>query len=90
LAQGQRRHVKASTPAFRSVVVWGVFGLAAGCGLLIAFGIPWWKALLGSGGLLLILLVAYGLEQSGLLRPPSRDESARPDRRSPPPKPPMR
>jgi hypothetical protein len=89
LAQGQRRHVKAATLAFRSLVGWGVIGLAAGCGLMVAFGIPWWKAILGSGGLLLILLAAYGLEQSGLLRPPSPDESARSDRRSPP-TPPMR
>jgi hypothetical protein len=88
LAQGHRRHVKASTLAFRSVVVWGVFGLAAGCGLLIAFGIPWPKAVLGSGGLLLILLVAYGLEQSGVLRPPTPNEPERSDRRSPP-KPPI-
>jgi hypothetical protein len=84
LAQGHRRHVRASTLAFRSVVAWGAFGLAAGCGLLIAFGIPWPKAILGSGGLLLILLVAYGLEQSGLIRPPSPDEPAGPDRRSRP------
>jgi hypothetical protein len=83
LAQGHRRHVRASTLAFRSVVIWGVFGLAAGCGLLIAFGIPWPKAILGSGGLLLILLVAYGLERSGLMRPPSPDEPSRPNRRSP-------
>jgi hypothetical protein len=83
LAQGHRRHVKASTVAFRSVVAWGVFGLAVGCGLLIAFGVPWPKAVFGSVGLLLILLVAYGLEQSGLMRPPKPDEPATPDRRSP-------
>jgi hypothetical protein len=83
LAQGHRRHVQTSALGFRSLVIWGVFGVAAGCGLLIAFGIPWPKALLGSGGLLVILLVAYGLEQSGLMRPPKPDEPATRDRRSP-------
>jgi len=88
LTHGHRRHVKASTLAFRGLVIWGVFGLAAACGLLIAFGIPWFKAILGSGGLLVILLVAYGLEKSGLMRPPTPDQPARPNRRSRP-QPPM-
>ena len=88
MAQGRRRHVKAPTLAFRSVIVWGVVGLAVGCGLLIAFGVAWPKAVLGSAGMLLILLVAYGLEQSGLMRPPTPDEPTRSNRRSPP-KPPV-
>jgi hypothetical protein len=88
LAHGHRRQVRASTLAFRSVVTWGIVGLAAACALLIAFGLPWWKAILGSGGLLLILLVAYALEQTGLMRPASLDQPTRSDRRSPP-KPPL-
>jgi hypothetical protein len=62
-----------------------VVGLGAGCGLLIAFGVPWWKALLGTVGLLVILLVAYALEQAGMLRPPGHEAPPRSDRRPPPP-----
>lgn len=94
MAHGHRRHVKASTVAVRSVVVWGVVGLGAGFGLLVGFGVAWPKALLGTVGLLLILLTAYGLELSGLMRAPTREEPRRSDRpprhgRRPPHEPPM-
>jgi hypothetical protein len=85
LAHGHRRHVKGPALAFRSVVAWGVVGLGVGCGLLVAFGVPWAKALLGTGGLLLILLMAYGLEQAGLMRPPSPEGRRRSGERPPSP-----
>jgi hypothetical protein len=79
LAHGHRRHVRGSVIATRGVVAWGTIGLAAGCALLVAFDVPWPKALLGSGGLLVILLVAYALERAGLMRPPDLEPPRRPD-----------
>lgn len=79
MAHGHRRHVKGSPVAARGVVVWGTIGLVAGCGLLIAFGVSWVDAVLGTGGLLVILLVAYALERAGLMRPPAPDPPDRVD-----------
>ena len=83
MAHGHRRHIKGSVVAVRGVVVWGTIGLVAGCGLLVAFGVAWPDAVLGCGGLLVILLLAYALERAGLLRPPDQDVSRRPE--EPPP-----
>jgi hypothetical protein len=83
LAHGHRRHIKGSAIAVRGVVVWGTVALGAGCGLLVALGAPWTEALLGTGGLLVILLVAYALERIGLMRPPDPE----PPRRAPEPPP---
>jgi hypothetical protein len=77
LAHGHRRHIRGSPIPVRGVVAWGTIGLAAGCGLLVAFGVAWTEALLGTGGLLVILLIAYALERAGLLRPPDHDPSRR-------------
>jgi hypothetical protein len=78
LPHGHRRHVQGSTIAVRGVVWWGVVGLAAGCGSLVAFGVPWTEALLGTAGLLAVLLVAYALERAGLMRPPRLEPPRRP------------
>lgn len=83
MAHGHRRHIKGSAIAVRGVVVWGTVGLVAGCGLLIAFGVSWADALLGTGGLLVILLLAYAFERAGLLRPPDLDVRSRTE---PPPR----
>lgn len=83
MAHGHRRQVRTSTVAVRAVVVWGIVGLGAAFGLLVRFGVPWPKALLGTVGLLLILLIAYALELSGVMRPQPRDEPSPPER--PPP-----
>lgn len=93
MANGHRRHVRAPALAVRSVVAWGVVGLGAGFGLLVGFGVPWPKALLGTAGLLVILLAAYVLERSGLMRPPTVDDPRRagqppPARPRRPPEPP--
>ena len=69
MARGHRRHVRGSAHTGRAVVAWGVVGLGAGFGLLVGFGVPWPKALLGTIGLLVVLLIAYVLELSGLMRP---------------------
>ena len=83
MAHGHRRQVRTSTVAVRAVVVWGIVGLAVSFGLLVRFGVPWPKALLGTVGLLVILLIAYALELSGVMRPQPQDEPGRPER--PPP-----
>ena len=69
MARGHRRHVRASAHTGRAVVAWGIVGLGAAFGLLVGFGVPWPKALLGTIGLLVVLLIAYALELSGLMRP---------------------
>lgn len=83
MAHGHRRHVRASAHASRGVVAWGIVGLGAGFGLLVGFGVPWPKALLGTIGLLVVLLIAYALELSGLMRP--TPEAPRPTDQNPPP-----
>ena len=79
----RRRHVSASGRPGRGVVAWGIVGLAAGFGLLVGFGVPWPKALLGTVGLLIVLLIAYALELSGLMRP-TPEQSPGSDRHRPP------
>ena len=80
MTHGHRRQARASTTAVRAVVGWGIVGLGVGFGLLVGFGVPWPKALLGTVGLLLILLIAYALELSGAMRPTARDEPGGPER----------
>ena len=79
----RRRHVSASSRAGRGVVAWGIVGLGAGFGLLVGFGVPWPKALLGTVGLLIVLLIAYALELSGLMRP-TPEQPPGSDRHQPP------
>lgn len=82
MARGHRRHVRASAHTGRAVVAWGIVGLGAAFGLLVGFGVPWPKALLGTIGLLVVLLIAYALELSGLMRP-TPEEPRRTDRHPP-------
>ena len=89
----RRRHVSASKQAGRGVVAWGIVGLGAGFGLLVGFGVPWPKAVLGTFGLLVVLLIAYALEMSGLMRPtpeqPRRSDRQPPGSQGPPHEPPI-
>ncbi len=68
MAQARRRHVKPASRQLREVVAWGLVGLVATAGLLVWLGVPWVSAAVGCAGLLLVLLFAYLLNRSGLMR----------------------
>lgn len=83
MGQARRRHVKPASRQLRDVVAWGAVGLVATAGLLVWLGVSWASAAAGCAGLLLVLLFAYLLNRSGLMRltqldapPPSRGRDA--------------
>ncbi len=68
MAPARRRHVKPASRQLRDVVAWGLVGLVATAGLMVWLGVPWETAAAGCAGLLLVLLLAYLLNRSGLMR----------------------
>jgi hypothetical protein len=52
----------------RDVVLWGLVALGATAALLIWLGVPWPRVAAGCAGLLAVLLLAYLLNRSGLMR----------------------
>ena len=73
MASRSRRHAKPPSRLLREVVAWGLVAVAATVGLLVWLGVPWQQVALGCGGLLVVLLLAYLLHRSGLMRLPQLD-----------------
>jgi len=73
MASRGKRHAKPPNRLLREVVAWGLVGLAATVGLLVWLGAPWRQVAVGCGGLLGVLLLAYLLYRSGLMRLPQLD-----------------
>ena len=90
MASRGRRHAKPPNRLLREVVAWGLVALAATVGLLVWLEVPWPQVAIGCGGLLAVLLLAYLLHRSGLMRlthldnpPPSEGGDAADSRSSP-------
>lgn len=83
MAAARRRHVKPANRQLREVMGWGVVGLVATAAVMVWLDVPWLPVLVGCAGLLLVLLLAYLINRSGLLRlthldapPPARSDDA--------------
>ena len=75
MASRGRRHAKPPSRLLREVVAWGLVAVAVTVGLLVWLGVPWQQVTIGCGGLLVVLLLAYLLHRSGLMRVPQLDIS---------------
>lgn len=83
MSRSGRRRAARPVSALRTLVVWSLPALALAAALLIYAGAPIVSTVAACAGLLLIVLIVYVLDRSGLMRPPtpqrSGDDSA--DRR---------
>ena len=79
-SRGTRRHAKPPSRLVRDVLLWGLVALGSTAALLVWLGRPWPQVVAGCAGLLVVLLLAYLLNRSGLMRlthldgPPATDE----------------
>ena len=73
MASRGRRHARPPSRLLREVVAWGLVAVAITVGLLVWLGVQWEQVAIGCGGLLVVLLLAYLLHRSGLMRVPQLD-----------------
>lgn len=78
VAGGRRRHARRRSAWALELLAYGAVGIGGGLALAVALGATWWQAALAAAGLLVVLLLAVGLERSGVMRLTYLDE--RPDR----------
>ena len=77
MSQSGRRHRQRRVSAMRAVVLWSVPAAALAAVVLIYAGFDTWTAIGICGGLLAIMLIVYGLDRSGLMRPPPVEGKSR-------------
>ena len=68
MASRGRRHARPPSRLLRDVLLWALVALASTAALLVWLGVPWPRVAAGSAGLLVVLLLAYLLNRSGLMR----------------------
>lgn len=88
MSRSGRRHLQRRVSALRAVVLWSVPSAVVAAIVLIYAGVDTLPAIGICGGLLAIIVVVYGLDRIGLMRPPTVDaerqsgpDDAAPDRR---------
>ena len=73
MSRSDRRHLQRRVSALRAVVLWSVPSAVIAAAVLIYAGVDKLPAIGVCGGLLAIIVIVYGLDRSGLMRPPTVD-----------------
>ncbi|UYM04232.1 hypothetical protein [Solicola gregarius] len=76
MSRSGRRHVARPVSALRALVLWSIPALALAGAVLIYAGAPVASTIAGCVGLFVIVLIAYALDRSGLMRPPAPQRKA--------------